>query len=85
MRPIKGKFGTLTSITGGRYYNKKQSFSITHARYLVVDFTVYIDEQSSTVLIPSPTRGIQTFAVLRPFHLEVITSICDFHTFLKIK
>ncbi|XP_046444793.1 glutamate receptor ionotropic, delta-1-like isoform X1 [Daphnia pulex] len=47
------------------------SFSVTHVRNRVVDFTVAYYEESSGILIPAPTLGKQTSAFVKPFHFRV--------------
>ncbi|XP_057377911.1 glutamate receptor ionotropic, delta-2-like isoform X2 [Daphnia carinata] len=47
------------------------SFSVTHARHQVVDFTVAYYEESSGIMIPAPIRGKQLSTFIKPFQLQV--------------
>lgn len=59
------------------YFQNKESdvgigsFSVTHARYQVIDFSVPFYEESSAILTPAPVRGNQSSAFIKPFHLQV--------------
>ena len=46
-------------------------FSITHVRYVAVDFTVPYYEEPTVILIPAPTEMPKFFACSRPFQLSV--------------
>jgi len=46
-------------------------FSFTFNRHEVVDFSVPFLEESTTILMPSPTQQRHLFACAQPFQLEV--------------
>ena len=48
------------------------TFYMTQSRNLVIDFTVPFQEESTVILTPAPTEGVQILACLRPFHVKVI-------------
>lgn len=55
-------------------------FSITPARYAVIDFTTSYHEEPTVILTPAPTETPKFFACARPFQMRVwmclLTVIC---------
>lgn len=47
------------------------SFSVTHVRHQVVDFTVAYYEESSAIMIPAPISGKQLSTFIKPFQFQV--------------
>jgi len=50
------------------------SFSFSHNRYQVVDYTVAMYEETITILIPPPIPESRLFTCIRPFQWQVINS-----------
>lgn len=67
------------------------SFSVTHVRHRVIDFTVAYYEESSGILIPAPIHGKQNSAFIKPFDFRVwvvliaILGILPFITWIQSK
>ena len=61
----------IGQVANGDFDMGVQSFSFTHNRNKVVDYTVAMYEESLTILIPPPIPESRLFTCVRPFQWQV--------------
>ena len=69
---INGSWGGMIGVVSRQESDMALgSFSITHSRYQVVDFSIGFYEETKAILIPPPKVESRLFECIRPFHWQV--------------
>jgi hypothetical protein len=67
--------GMIGQVSNNEFDMGVHSFSFSHNRYQVIDFSVAMYEEAITILIPPPIPESRLFTCIRPFQWQVINII----------